>query len=525
LEAIREHAAVLEGDNASLLQRLSDRDVTIDSLREEMMMSNDKQLQQLHVRVSELEGAEAKLRDDSDTLQAQLSARTARVDELAAQLRSAEERLADFDEILAGKSEQHKELMSRHSEMHARVTAAEAAAEQAGQELLHERATVGALESTLAATTARLEAMTKQANELERQVKEQAARLAGLAEERDTLTRRVEDLEGRCRVESDDSEQRLKDAVDAAVEPLLDEKAALSAQLESLAHNFEVTCGALEEVRAQVAADAAAHKKALSGLQKELEDERVQHGIEVRKSRQLVKELQSQLQKQISVSPRRESNASATSASAPTTPLPKHSHAQSMTSLNFSRVERDGQGLPSVPIRRSPRGERPNDIEREGEDELRHMGSAARAFVQSLKLRLQHAERQVKMLELEVHRKTAIIQYHVVRHMKTGAATSQDMDSNKTQRAQQDGIMAALYRSANDGMSNAVQAEIALKVQAVLEDALVRNIQLQKDMDTLADDLLRTENERDELEKRVEQLKGSLKQLNMARLATGQTPP
>mmetsp|Transcript_17929 Transcript_17929/g.45599 ORF Transcript_17929/g.45599 Transcript_17929/m.45599 type:complete len:130 (-) Transcript_17929:176-565(-) len=129
------------------------------------------------------------------------------------------------------------------------------------------------------------------------------------------------------------------------------------------------------------------------------------------------------------------------------------------------------------------------------------------------------------MLELEVHRKTAIIQYHVVRHMKTGAATSQDMDSNKTQRAQQDGIMAALYRSANDGMSNAVQAEIALKVQAVLEDALVRNIQLQKDMDTLADDLLRTENERDELEKRVEQLKGSLKQLNMARLATGQTPP
>lgn len=115
-------------------------------------------------------------------------------------------------------------------------------------------------------------------------------------------------------------------------------------------------------------------------------------------------------------------------------------------------------------------------------------------------VRLQHAsarqnekidylENHSGNLSAELQKKTKLIQYYMLRD-QTGALASSKSDHNKAELAKYGGIMAAIYNgikstSSSGDMTLELSLEINRKLQAVLEDTLLKNITLKENLDTL----------------------------------------
>ncbi|XP_077407145.1 coiled-coil domain-containing protein 186 isoform X2 [Vanacampus margaritifer] len=100
--------------------------------------------------------------------------------------------------------------------------------------------------------------------------------------------------------------------------------------------------------------------------------------------------------------------------------------------------------------------------------------------------KLEFMEDHIKQLVEEIRKKTKIIQSYVLRE-ESGALSSEASDFNKAHLSRRGGIMASLYTShpADSGLTLDLSLEINRKLQAVLEDTLLKNITLKENLQTL----------------------------------------
>uniref|UniRef100_A0A4W3I3X0 Coiled-coil domain containing 186 n=1 Tax=Callorhinchus milii TaxID=7868 RepID=A0A4W3I3X0_CALMI len=93
--------------------------------------------------------------------------------------------------------------------------------------------------------------------------------------------------------------------------------------------------------------------------------------------------------------------------------------------------------------------------------------------------KIEFMEDHIKQLVEEIRKKTRIIQTYVLRE-ESGALSSEASDFNKVQLSKLGGIMASLYTShpADSGLTLELSLEINRKLQAVLEDTILKNITL-----------------------------------------------
>uniref|UniRef100_A0A8C5HIT6 Uncharacterized protein n=1 Tax=Gouania willdenowi TaxID=441366 RepID=A0A8C5HIT6_GOUWI len=93
--------------------------------------------------------------------------------------------------------------------------------------------------------------------------------------------------------------------------------------------------------------------------------------------------------------------------------------------------------------------------------------------------KIEFMEDHIKQLVEEIRKKTKIIQSYVLRE-ESGALSSEASDINKANLSRRGGIMASLYSShpADSGLTLDLSLEINRKLQAVLEDTLLKNITL-----------------------------------------------
>uniref|UniRef100_A0A667ZJF1 Coiled-coil domain containing 186 n=1 Tax=Myripristis murdjan TaxID=586833 RepID=A0A667ZJF1_9TELE len=93
--------------------------------------------------------------------------------------------------------------------------------------------------------------------------------------------------------------------------------------------------------------------------------------------------------------------------------------------------------------------------------------------------KIEFMEDHIKQLVEEIRKKTKIIQSYVLRE-ESGALSSEASDFNKAHLSRRGGIMASLYTShpADSGLTLDLSLEINRKLQAVLEDTLLKNITL-----------------------------------------------
>jgi hypothetical protein len=93
--------------------------------------------------------------------------------------------------------------------------------------------------------------------------------------------------------------------------------------------------------------------------------------------------------------------------------------------------------------------------------------------------KLDFLEEHVNTLVLELQKKSRLLQSYILRD-QSGTLTSNSMDANKANIAKLNGIMASVYSSrvADDKLTLELSLDINRKLQAVLEDALLKNITL-----------------------------------------------
>ncbi|XP_051959218.1 coiled-coil domain-containing protein 186 [Xyrauchen texanus] len=106
--------------------------------------------------------------------------------------------------------------------------------------------------------------------------------------------------------------------------------------------------------------------------------------------------------------------------------------------------------------------------------------------------KIEFMEDHIKQLVEEIRKKTKIIQSFVLRE-ETGALSSEASDINKAHLSRRGGIMASLYTShpTDSGLSLDLSLEINRKLQAVLEDTLLKNITLKENLQTLGSEIER----------------------------------
>ncbi|XP_023805165.1 coiled-coil domain-containing protein 186 [Oryzias latipes] len=106
--------------------------------------------------------------------------------------------------------------------------------------------------------------------------------------------------------------------------------------------------------------------------------------------------------------------------------------------------------------------------------------------------KIEFMEDHIRQLVEEIRKKTKIIQSYVLRE-ESGALSSEASDINKAHLSRRGGIMASLYTShpADSGLTLDLSLEINRKLQAVLEDTLLKNITLKENLQTLGTEIER----------------------------------
>ncbi|KAJ8386561.1 hypothetical protein AAFF_G00168870 [Aldrovandia affinis] len=118
--------------------------------------------------------------------------------------------------------------------------------------------------------------------------------------------------------------------------------------------------------------------------------------------------------------------------------------------------------------------------------------------------KIEFMEDHIKQLVEEIRKKTKIIQSYVLRE-ESGALSSEASDFNKAHLSRRGGIMASLYTShpADSGLTLDLSLEINRKLQALLEDTLLKNITLKENLQTLGAEIERLIKQQQELEERL----------------------
>lgn len=118
--------------------------------------------------------------------------------------------------------------------------------------------------------------------------------------------------------------------------------------------------------------------------------------------------------------------------------------------------------------------------------------------------KIEFMEDHIRQLVEEIRKKTKIIQSYILRE-ESGTLSSEASDFNKVHLSRRGGIMASLYTShpADSGLTLELSLEINRKLQAVLEDTLLKNITLKENLQTLGTEIERLIKHQHELEQRI----------------------
>jgi len=123
--------------------------------------------------------------------------------------------------------------------------------------------------------------------------------------------------------------------------------------------------------------------------------------------------------------------------------------------------------------------------------------------------KLEFLGEHIQQLLEEIRKKNKVIQSYVVRE-DHGTLSSEVMDQNKSLLAGKGGIMASMYsQMPQDGhMTLDLSLQINSRLQAVLEDTLLKNITLKENFDTLGEEIARLSQDNRKLQLRLQEVAG-----------------
>lgn len=117
--------------------------------------------------------------------------------------------------------------------------------------------------------------------------------------------------------------------------------------------------------------------------------------------------------------------------------------------------------------------------------------------------KIEFLEEHVAQLVSELKKKSRIIHHYIMKE-EAGALANSASDTSKAELMKHGGIMASVYGSSarDDTMTLDLSLEINRKLQAVLEDTLLKNITLKENLNTLGDEIAKISLQNQQLETR-----------------------
>jgi len=195
----------------------------------------------------------------------------------------------------------------------------------------------------------------------------------------------------------------------------------------------------------------------------------------------------------------------------PTTPTP--SRSSSFTSAIPSPSTPIPPSAPSSSSATSTPTEKPKKVTEVTVEVLQQDLNVLAVTLGQLQEDKWHLEEQIRLLKetIEVQkedleRKETIIQHHLVSTTRPEGRATPAMELDKAERAKKNSVMGSLFK----GRQSPLEAEMAQKMEAVLEDTLLKNIQLQTDIEVLGNEVSKLLAENRGYKQQVEELKRKL---------------
>jgi len=266
----------------------------------------------------------------------------------------------------------------------------------------------------------------------------------------------------------------------------------------------------LQEANEQV----AILNEQLTHIQTEKADMETEFKIQDRKSQRMIKELKAELQKERTTIGRSASSEQLAPPSPGTTP--RHTPPLSPVPLNSTpppsltpRTSRQfTETINSLPLLSSSlsnmelsQNAMEEVLRRDLEQALTMVGRLGEEKWK-LEEKARYLEENLSSLNEDLVRKTEVIRYYVSKTKQV--VTAEHLAADKEKHRRQSGVLGTLMRSGAD--SQELSVEILSKMESVLEETVLKNIQLQNDMVTLA-------GETGQLQKSVTSLKEENKRL------------
>lgn len=402
----------------------------VDSLKsKQQTLINENNLLSLKVQTLEKE------RFDSDQRLSRLKQESDRHHQEVADLR---EKLAEMESIRAQLQHYEDQLVNCRSEMDR--------LRQTNTELQQDAAACREREAELLDFTQKL---TEKNVRLQSEFSALEARAQMLESEQQPLTRKLSDAEKRVESLAKDLEEEQKKRQE--------ENSILARHLAESTHRLEQTQQQLEDSQGEIEVLKRKHAASIRELTREIQQSR--------KRQEMM-----------------ESSGGSHHSSNSSTSVAQVSRTSSSSSLNTIGEPAQSSFLPPITF---PNGQEPDKqvlIERLVKLQRENAKKAEK---------LDFMEEHSQVLTAELQKKTRLIQSFVMK-MPAGALSSESMEQNKADVAKRTGIMASMYGSKND---EAVPIELSMemnrKLQAVLEDTLLKNITLKENIDTLGAEIAR----------------------------------
>nr|CAD7264887.1 unnamed protein product [Timema shepardi] len=278
-------------------------------------------------------------------------------------------------------------------------------------------------------------------------------------------------------------------ATEAKAQQLELELIPLQRQITELESRLVALTTSLQQERQQrqeesqlLARHLAEKSQRADDLAQQLEDQQGENQVLKRKQAAALKELTRELQQS-------RKRLEAYEASSCTNSLGHDSRTSSCSSLNTveaafapniaNSTDSSSLGQPSPPI------------EPDRQALIERIVKLQRANARKTE-KLEFLEEHSRQLVTELQKKSHIILSYIMRE-QDGALSSNSMDQNKAEVTKHGGIMASVYSSkpVDNSMTLELSLEINRKLQAVLEDILLKNITLKENIDTLGSEIAR----------------------------------
>ena len=526
----KEELSLTQEDREAIISKVAKQNLDIDELKDKLQSIQSNSKKEIEDLKKKLESEKIRFEKDIKkkndeskeqksilekeilSLQKKLSDVQKEQEKRIEDIESTNERVTDFQELVSLKTKKIQELRETIDNLRKEIENKENHLKEEGERLIQAHEELNSVKTLLTNTTEKYDKKVQEINTMavskEEVVNQNRTTIENLKKEKELIEKEYSEKLTNANNEiknlksNTESESQAKSKIELELDSIKNELNETKNELENEKKQrieFEEKSNLLSSSYNDTKSKLDEYENRIKELEQEIIDAKLENGIELKKSQRLIKDLQTQLQKA------RDKPSHPTVSRTPSTPTrlvsqsrdeipivqssPKQSTKSNSTQVPPPSQRRSAEDLnaSSVPQDIAALGKKVGDLQK-------------RNF--QLEEHIKQLRAKIQKYRQELEKKNKVIHQHLANLTTEGRSTA-SMDVNRKQRSRESGVMSKLFGS-REGETE-LQTQINAKMTRVLEDTILKNVQLQSDMEIMGNEIMKLEGElkqaKDELAK------------------------